>query len=493
MKERGQRGARRWPLAAAALSVLLAATVASASVLAKPIGSDPYTNTSSQHKTQVEPDSFGFGSTIVGVFQTGRFFDGGASNIAWSTSHDAGRTWTTGVLPGTTVYEGGTWARISDPAVAYDPLHDVWMVSGLAFGSAGSSLLGAPSAVVTSRSTDGGLTWQNPVTVSLTPTSFYDKNWIACDTWSSSPYYGNCYTEWDDNGLGNLLEMSTSTDGGLTWSAPVSPAGNPSGLGGQPVVQPNGNVIVPYSANDVAIRSFRSTDGGASWSTVTTVANITEHGVAGGLRTSPLPSAEVDGSGRVYVVWQDCRFRASCAQNDIVVSTSTDGLTWSAVTRIPIDATTSTVDHFIPGIAADTSTSGSSAHLALGYYYYPVSSCSSSTCQLTVGVVSSLDGGATWSAPQQLSGPMSLAWIASTSQGRMVGDYMSTSFAGGRAHPVFAIAKALDGGVFQERAASATLDVTAPGLSRPAPATREKPVFRQRGTARPRVRAISAF
>ena len=35
------------------------------------------------------------------------------------------------------------------------------------------------------------------------------------------------------------------------------------------------------------------------------------------------------------------------------MSTSSDGKTWSAVTRIPIDATTSTVDHFIPGIGID--------------------------------------------------------------------------------------------------------------------------------------------
>jgi len=483
--ERGQRGARRRLFAAAALGVLLVAAAASASVLAKPISSDPYTNTSSQHKTQLEPDSFAFGSTVVGVFQTGRFFGGGASNIAWATSRDAGHTWTTGVLPGTTVYQGGPSARISDPAVAYDPRHDVWMVSGLAIDA---SVSGA--AVLVSRSTDGGLTWQNPVTVATAPGTFFDKNWITCDAWPSSPYYGNCYTEWDDNGLGNRLEMSTSTDGGLTWGPVLSPSGTPSGLGGQPLAQPNGTVVVPYTANYGSIRAFRSTDGGASWTSAVLVASQSRHGVAGGLRDPPLPSAEVDGSGKVYVVWHDCRFRASCAQNDIVMSTSTDGVTWSAVTRIPIDATTSTVDHFLPGIGVDSSTSGSSAHLALGYYYYPVSSCSSSTCQLTFGFVSSRDGGATWSAPQRVFGPMNLAWIANTSQGRMVGDYTSTSFtADGKAHPVFSIAKALDGGVFQQRAASATFDVTAPGLSRPMPATREKPVFERRRL----IRAIRAF
>jgi hypothetical protein len=458
-----------------ALATVVVSTVSAASVLARPIGSDPYTNTSSQHKTQVEPDSFGYGSTIIAAFQTGRFFDGGASNIAWATSTDAGRHWTTGVLPGTTGYEGGPWARISDPAVAYDPEHDVWMISTLAFGNF-SKQNGAPSAVLTSRSTDGGLTWQGPVTVSLGPSSFYDKNWIVCDTWAQSPHYGNCYTEWDDNGLGNRLLMSTSTDGGLTWGPALSPTGNPSGLGGQPVALPNGTVVVPYSVNDAAIGSFRSTDGGSSWSNATVVSPITDHNVAGGLRTSPLPSAEVDADGKVYVVWQDCRFRAGCSSNDIVMSTSTDGLVWTPVVRIPIDLVTSTVDHFIPGLGVDRASSGSAARLALGYYYYPVANCGSN-CQLTAGFISSQDGGATWSPPTQISFPMNLSWIASTSQGRMVGDYISTSFAGGKAHPVYSIAKALDSGVFGERAATAAFDVTVPIATRPV--DRRTPVFRK--------------
>src|SRR5579883_3157438 len=47
------------------------------------ISSDPYTNGTSQHKTQVEPDVYSFGSTAVATFQSGRFFNGGASNIGW--------------------------------------------------------------------------------------------------------------------------------------------------------------------------------------------------------------------------------------------------------------------------------------------------------------------------------------------------------------------------------------------------------------------------
>ena len=67
-----------------------------------------------------------------------------------------------------------------------------------------------------------------------------------------------------------------------------------------------------------------------------------------------------------------------------------------------------------------------------------------------------------------MAGPISLSWIASTNQGVMVGDYMSTSFAGGNyAFPIFAVAKAKTGAVFDERAYSARFDVTIqPGVVR---------------------------
>jgi hypothetical protein len=126
------------------------------------------------------------------------------------------------------------------------------------------------------------------------------------------------------------------------------------------------------------------------------------------------------------------------------------GTTVTAPVRIPIDATTSTVDHFIPGLAVDRTTSGSNARLGLTYYYYPVSNCNASTCQLDVGFVGSSNGGATWSSPTTLAGPMTLSWLASTNQGRMVGDYISGSFAGGKGHPVFAVANAPSGSVFDE-------------------------------------------
>ncbi len=430
----------RLTMAIALVLVLVLATtlVASANVALTQLSSDPYTNTTSFHKTQVEPDSFSFGSTIVTTFQSGRFPNGGASNIGWATSTNNGASWTNGFLPGTTTFAtpAGPYVAITDPAAAFDAKHNVWLINSLGLSGSTSSPTGA--AVIVNRSTNGGLTWGNPVTVAAaTGSQDFDKNWIVCDDTATSAFYGNCYVEFDNFGSLNRLMMARSTNGGTTWSLSRVPRGA-TVIGGQPLVQPNGTVIMPIdNANETRIESFMSTNGGVSYSSATAISTITSHTEAGNLRSGPLPSAEIDGAGKVYVVWSDCRFETSCTANDIVMSTSTNGTTWTAPVRIPIDAVGSGVDHFIPGLAVDKSTSGGTAHLGLTYYYYPNTSCTSSTCQLDVGFVSSSNGGATWSAPTQLAGPVTLTWLPLTSQGYMVGDYISSSFSGGLAFGVF--------------------------------------------------------
>jgi hypothetical protein len=426
-------------LLAAIVTILLVGGVAGAAVPVVRISTDPYSNPTSQHATEVEPDTFASGSTIVSAFQVGRFFDGGASNIGFATSTNSGTSWTQGFLPGITKVVGGPFDRATDPSVAFDKAHNVWIISSLVMN--GSS----PVAVVASRSADG-LTWSNPVTIGTG--SFPDKNWTVCDNTATSTFYGRCYTEWDDNGSGNLIKMSTSTDGGLTWGPPKNTADNATGIAGQPVVKRNGQVVVPIdNAFEGSVLYFTSSDGGASWSATKFIATITDHNVQGGLRAPPLPSAEIDKTNRVYVVWQDCRFRTSCSANDIVMATIKRGV--SPVVRIPIDAVNSGIDHFIPGLAVDRSTGRTSAHLGLTYYYYPVSNCGTN-CQLRVGFISSTDSGATWSSAIDLAGPVSPSWLASTSQGRMVGDYISGSYSAGQVHSVFALANAPVGSVFDE-------------------------------------------
>jgi hypothetical protein len=440
LRSLGRIGVRAGALVVPAAAVmLLLATTAHANVSLTQVSTDPYTDTKAQHHTEVEPDTFVFGSTIVAAFQVGRISGGGSSNIGWARSGDGGATWTHGFLPGITTNAGGTFNAASDPAVAFDARHNVWLISSLGIGGGGVNVL-------TSRSTNGGLTWSNPV---VTATGSNDKNWIVCDNNSGSPNFGNCYTEYDVTSSGNLIRMKTSTNGGASWGPARSPGGSNTGLGGQPVVLPNGHVLVPYLSSSDTIRSFRSVDGGATWRSTVLVSSPSHHNVAGGLREEILPSAEVDGNGTVYVAWSDCRFRSGCPRNDIVISKSTSETTWAAPIRVPIDATSSTVDHFIPGIGVDRSTSGASARIGLTYYFYPNSSCSAATCQLSVGFISSTNGGTSWSASTQVAGPMNLSWIPNTSQGRMFGDYISTSVrAGANAYPVIPVSSAPTGSTF---------------------------------------------
>src|SRR5690349_3784490 len=164
-----------------ALSSVLPAIAATTS-----IGTDPFTqatchgSTSTNHHANVEPDSFAFGSTIVAAYQVGRIYDGGACDIGFSTSTDNGATWTSGLLPGITKFSGGgSFDRATDASVAYDAQDNVWMISSLVLSESGGA---HGVGVVTSRSTDGGLTWGAPVAIPNTAGMVGpDKNWIVCD------------------------------------------------------------------------------------------------------------------------------------------------------------------------------------------------------------------------------------------------------------------------------------------------------------------------
>ena len=415
------------------------------------LSSDPYTNSNSQHQTELEPSSFSFGSTIVTAFQAGRFVDAASSNIGWATSLDNGATWRNGFLPGTTLLAGGPFTRVSDPSVAYDAARKSWIISSVAVFGNGSTL--ASPTIIVNISTNGGLTWSKPIRVVNGGSTYYDKDWIVCDNTSTSMFYGHCYIEWDDDDKGGLILLSASTDGGLSWGVAQTTLDKAHGLGGQPLVQPDGTVIVPISGYATSrMLSFTSTNGGLSWNSTIEVAKITG---------SVLPSAGIDAAGKVYLVWVDCQFEKGCSgkggedliqynasqgEDDLVMSTSDDGIHWSPVQLIPIDPPGSGIDHIVPGLGVDRHTSGKNTHLALTYYYH-TTNCDTN-CQYYTGFVSSTDAGTHWTHSIQLAGPMSLSWL---SQGRnKVGDYISTSFCHGLAFPIFSIASAPKGGYLKE-------------------------------------------
>ncbi|HEX6700039.1 MAG TPA: sialidase family protein [Gaiellaceae bacterium] len=436
---------RRFGLALAATVVAALVASLAASAALGPILTDPFTNPDSQHKTVVEPDTFSAGSTIVAVAQMGQFTDEGASGIGFATTTNNAVSWTSGVLPAITRYQNpaGPYDRATDASIAFDARHNVWIAASLGLRVPGPR----GAAVIASRSTNGGLAWAPPVTIAAATGSSqnFEKPWIVCDDTATSPFYGSCYAAFDDHGNGNAFKAAYSRDGGLTWTLSSTP--NLGVIGVQPLALPNGKVIVIFdNPSETAIGVITSGNGGVSYGGTVTITSITAAVDPGNIRSSPLPSAEIDGGGKVYVAWQDCRFRTGCTSNDIVYVTSSNGTTWSVVQRVPIDSVTSTVDHLTPGMGADKSSSTVSSHIAVTYYYFPNVSCTIATCQLDVGFISSSNGGTTWSAATQLAGPMSTPWLPCTNTGYMFGDYISTSFGSdGLAHPVIVVAHAPTG------------------------------------------------
>jgi hypothetical protein len=425
-------------------------------VVTRQLSRDPFTDEEGQHQTEVEPDSYAVGSTIVTAFQAGRMVDGGASGIGFATSRDGGAHWRSGFLPSLTAESRppGDAPSASDPVVAFDALHGVWLIATVVESDVRVRTL-------VSRSRDG-ITWGAPVVAAGDPAEDDDKEWIVCDNSVVSPFRGHCYLSYLD---ARSAEIRTriSTDGGLVWSAPVVTVPRTDlGFvnGAQPVVRPDGTLVVVFALaaagdhfGDPAasqIQAVRSTDGGRTFGPVASVARVQAEDVQG-IRAPTLPSADVDAGGTVYVAWGDCRFRDECTVDDVVVSRSRDGIAWTPPERVPLVGRGSDVQAFVPGLAVDPTTAGSTAHVAVVAYTL-AESCSYEGCRgIGVAFASSRNGGRSWTAPRRLDAkPMSMLWLPDTGLGRMLGDYVSTSYVRGRPVPVFALAVEPFGGQLRE-------------------------------------------
>ncbi len=394
---------------------------------------DPYRDSVAQHETEVEPDSFTFGRTTVATFQVGRQFEGASTNIGFAVTTNNGLTWRSGLLPGLTAASvpAGVNERASDPVVAFDARHGTWLISSLALGDGVARL-------AVNRSPDGA-TWSSAVNAAEETGAggdegvAFDKNWVACDNTASSPFFGRCYLVYTHSAASDMLAVRWSDDGGATWSAGIDLGVRP-GVGAFPVIRPTGELVVVYlwELNGFAIAASRSTDGGATWSGPANIADVSASCGVRGFRAFPLPSAEVDAGGRVWVTWHDCA-EPGATQNSVFVSTSPDGIAWSTPAAV-----TSGRNALLPAIGIDAAT----GRMAIAYMRFV-------TAGMDVELVESAGSG--WGVPRRLSAQtMPLAWMPNTVSGRMLGDYISVHYAGGRPLVVWVLANEPVGSSFRQ-------------------------------------------
>ena len=180
------------------------------------------------------------------------------------------------------------------------------------------------------KSTDGGVTWVNPVVVGNGSISNNSQG-----SWSPNLAVGGdgtLHVVWSDNTPGNYEIMyRKSTDGGITWTNPIT-AGNGtisnlSGSSGYPkiIIGGDGTLHVVWdddkSGND-EIMYKKSTDGGITWINPVTAGNNTISNTA---NASFMPDIRIGSDASFYVIWED----GTALNRDIMCKKSTDGgVTW---------------------------------------------------------------------------------------------------------------------------------------------------------------------
>jgi hypothetical protein len=192
---------------------------------------------------------------------------------------------------------------------------------------------------------------------------FIRRSLDVADT--SGAHAGNLYIGWTQFTLAaSDLMFSRSTDGGITWSNPIKlstvpglPRDDNGALEGfHGVVGPDGALYTIWDARD-GIMMAVSHDGGASFSKDRLIipAGPGYFGITGVSRSNGFPQIGMDmksgkHGGNLYVAWSDY----SNGDVDVFISSSHDyGKTWSAPVRVNTDPIHNGKDQFFQWMAVD--------------------------------------------------------------------------------------------------------------------------------------------
>lgn len=446
---------RQWALAlgsAAVLTIALGAPSAQAALLRGHHGTvlqvgqisrqDIAPQPGSEPDTLVEPDiavSPVNENIAVAAAHDGRYADGGAVDISYAWTHDGGAHWHHAPMPGITKAAGGVWDRASDPVIAFGPDGSVY-ISVLDITNA------CPTGVSVSRSTDGGKTFGPPMMVHTSDSCAYsdDKNYLVIDTHPGSPHFGRLYQFWtpfledaEGNGNGSLQVVRWSDDHGKTWSPTVNLTEPGSYTqNSQAMIQPDGTIVDAYydygsasgeepesPAIHVGARPHAtpaaappadtivarvSHDGGATWSSPSTVTTQAGEGPAG-VRCCLFSGTADPVTGTLYTNW------ITPSSDAVMLSHSRDGVNWSPATRVIAQANHDYVNSDVAARAGRVYVANSTRDLTdeNGRYVQQQISISS-------------DRGNRFARPIEV-GPLSDLTYSAQSRGHFPGDYTGSA------------------------------------------------------------------
>ena len=359
-------------------------------------------NTDATNEAQNEPftavDPHNAAHLVVGAnsWQSGT----GQYEVYAYVSFDGGKTWSASQPY---INRNASRLNAADPTVAFGADGTVYF--------AFVAMSPAPGAVAVSRSLDGGRTWANQTWA----TSFAgaaDKPVLAAGK-SLYLYY-----------QGTGLMTTKSADNGATWS--TANVLDVAGRYAAPVLDTHGNINVFYVTTS-SLRLARSTDGGTSYG-ITTVSSITAlQPRAAQYRAAIIPTAGVDKNGTLYVAWADGRNAGR--GNDILLSYSTNGTSWSAPLTVNSDA--GNADQLMPAL-----TVGADGVVSLAWLD---TRNDSHNINYDVYMARSLStvGGVHFGANQRVTNVSSNPNNDPRTQGSMIGDYFGIAAGNGVLYPVW--------------------------------------------------------
>lgn len=303
-------------------------------------------------------------------------------------------------------YDGGlTWEQDlfsepqyiwdSDPGLTVDTAGNFYAV----ILSYNSTL--EPNGLFVYKSTDGGATWSGPVTVINGVSGvFEDKELIACDR-SVGPYTDNLYVAWARFYNTQIL-ISRSSDGGNSFVDPVIVSDYNGVQWPVPAVGPNSEVYVAWvHYSPGSIRLDISTDGGQTFGSDITIQNTTfvSGNINGSIMVFSFPALDVDitgGPNNGYMYVAYMDDAPGFTDTDIFFTRSTNGgSTWSQKIRINDDPQNNGCDQFHPWLTV--APDGSIIVVFLDRRL------DSGNLLMDLYLTTSADGGMTWSTNERIT------------------------------------------------------------------------------------------